>query len=346
MRCCVIGGGIAGVLLSWRLAEHAEVELWTGPADPVDATRVSGGAVRGWEPDPAQRWLAIDSLCELYADDRLREWSRYTETGFLVAVEDLLTLEDAATQIDRSVPGSAQLLPARALARDGWAGLPWAGGALFERRAGFIDPHALRRAVLGDLRRRATVTIRHATAPVHASSTGADLTVVAAGAWTPSVLAAMGVRAARRTSGGLRTKLVEYAVHPAGEWRPLPFIDTLTGLYGRPTPEGLLLGLPTDEWDVPPGARPSGASDRPARLAADRFPRLVLGRSVRRVALPDCYADDGLLRLRPVDGSLFTFTGGSGGAAKTALAATRIATDELVGPLVPTAPPIPAFARI
>lgn len=334
MRCRVIGGGIAGVLLSWRLAEHAEVELWTGPVERVDATRVSGGAVRGWEPDPAQRWLALDSLCELHADHRLREWARYTETGFLVAVGDLRTVEDAAAEIDHGVPGSVELLSARALTRHGWAGLPWGGGGLLERRAGHIDPHALRAAVLADLRRRPTVTVLDAAGP--AQSTGADVTVVAAGAWTPSLLAAMG-----RPAVDLRTKLVEYAVHPTGGWRPTPFIDTLTGLFGRPTPDGLLLGLPSAQWDVPPGERVPEASDLPARLAEARFPRLVLGPPSRRAAVPDCYVADGLLRLRPVDGSLFTFTGGSGGAAKTALAASRIAADELIG--APVAAPIPAL---
>jgi glycine/D-amino acid oxidase-like deaminating enzyme len=329
MRIRVVGGGIAGVLLSWRLAAHAEVELYLG-ATAVDATRASGGFVRGWEADPAQRRLAVASLGELLGDARLRQWSRYTETGCVVAVDDHATVRAAADEIDRQVPNSVHLWGRKALDDRGWRRLPAGAAALFERRAGHLDPHALRSAVLADLRNRRTVTVIDAAAP-GCSEDGP--TIVAAGAWTPSVLAAFGHRTAE-----FRTKAIEYSVYRTGGWRPLPFIDTMTGLYGRPTPEGLLLGVPTRDWDVAPGASRPTPSDRAAQIASRRFPLLELRGVVRQVRSADCYAADGLLRLRPVAGSLYTFTGGSGGAAKTALAASRIAAESLIGSPIPLSP--------
>jgi glycine/D-amino acid oxidase-like deaminating enzyme len=80
MRICVIGAGIAGTLLAWRLAESTSVDridLVTGPPG-TDATAASGGGVRGFETHPVQRRLAIDSLTELF--DGLRETAGYTET--------------------------------------------------------------------------------------------------------------------------------------------------------------------------------------------------------------------------------------------------------------------------
>ncbi|HEX8768482.1 MAG TPA: hypothetical protein VF714_08940, partial [Jatrophihabitans sp.] len=56
----------------------------------------------------------------------------------------------------------------------------------------------------------------------------------------------------------------------------------------------------------------------------------------------DCYSTDSLLALRPVPGTgdrLFTFTGGSGGAAKTVLAASARAASQLTTSAGPTGTP-------
>src|SRR5439155_26003343 len=118
--------------------------------------------------------------------------------------------------------------------------------------------------------------------------------------------------------------------------RPTPFIDETTGLYGRPTASGgLLLGLATQEWDVPPGRRAANAAlhREAARLARTRLPHLALLSPVASVNATDCYCDHPVLSLRPVSetaGAVWTFTGGSGGSAKTALAASRQAAEHLV----------------
>lgn len=331
MTVRIVGAGLAGSLLAWRLAQHgARVELVTAAPGHVDATAVSGGMIRGFEPLAEQRALAIDSLLELAADTRLRTWARYRTAGSTWVVADLTDVAAPAAELDRHLPGSVELLPEPALRRRGWAGLPPAGGAVIEQRAGSFDPHALRTAVLRDLAGRRSVTIgddlRH---QLHRDADRPPYTtVVATGAWTPAVLATLG-----RTADGLRTKRVQYAVHRCGPWRPGPFVDTVTGLFGRPVDAGVLLGLPTDDRDVDPGdarfdERLAAAA---ARLAVARLPRLDLGPMVRRVAAADCYADLPVLALRPAGDGVHTFTGGSGGAAKAALAASDRAVRRLLG---------------
>ena len=148
-----------------------------------------------------------------------------------------------------------------------------------------------------------------------------DAVVVAAGAWSGPLLDA----------AGLRTKKIQYTVYADRVAGLGAFVDETTGLYGRPGAGGtLLLGLPTDEWDVNPGevrADPALAA-RVSATARERLGRAP-GPALRTVASFDCYADGGLA-LRPVAGGLFSFTGGSGGAAKTALAASRRAADTLL----------------
>jgi glycine/D-amino acid oxidase-like deaminating enzyme len=122
-------------------------------------------------------------------------------------------------------------------------------------------------------------------------------------------------------------------VHRTDGWRPPHFVDELTGVYGRPTIDGgLLLGVPTPHWDVDPDHPPIDPElpERAAAAATARFPDLRLGAVIRRVAAADCYTDPPGLALRPVDGPIFTFTGGSGGSVKTALAASARAADDLV----------------
>jgi hypothetical protein len=91
----------------------------------------------------------------------------------------------------------------------------------------------------------------------------------------------------------------------------------------------MLLGVPVDAWGVDPDL----PTDTPAartdahRLAARRLPWMrILDRPCERVVSADSYAHPPMLTLRPVhgsDGRVLTFAGGSGGSAKSALAASR-----------------------
>jgi X-X-X-Leu-X-X-Gly heptad repeat protein len=343
MRIAIIGSGLAGSLLAWRLAQPpgvAELLLAPGPAAAADATAASGGAVRAYEVNPEQRALALASMAELAADPVLRAWSGFTDCGsiFLPDTGSAESLAGPVAEINATLAGSARLLDAEQLARDGWAGLAPDRIGIFERQAGYLNPDRFRRAVLADLAGRRSITLLSAGQAGELGPDGftlagerwrCDLVVLAAGAWTPSVLRAAGFEA-----GDLSTKSIQYAIHRASGALPTTFVDDRSGLFGKPAPNGLLLGLPTSGWSAPPSGVPAdlALAERAAALATSTFPALRLHSAGPPVAAIDCYAESGLLALRPVagaDGRLFTFTGGSGSAAKTALAASHRAAAQL-----------------
>jgi glycine/D-amino acid oxidase-like deaminating enzyme len=350
VRACIVGGGLAGVLLAWRLARAEsttdwQLDLLAGGPGRLGASDASGGAVRGFEGESRQRRLAVESLAELLGSPVLRAGSGYRETG---AVNLLPAGQDTAAAlagIEAGLPGSARLSGAADLARAGWSGLPDDCVAVVEQQAGYLSATGLRETVLSDpaVRRRVRVLPADLDAvgpqddgsllcTVAGEPRHYDLVVLATGPWTPSLLRGSGLPAA---GSAYRTKSIQFVVREVEDFRPPHFVDHLTGLYGRPEGDHeLLLGVPTDDWDVDPD-RPqtsAGLADRAAELARSRFPRLRLGRIVRHVGATDCYTTDPILDLRPVlngEHRLFTFSGGSGGAAKTALAASRLAAGVL-----------------
>ncbi|MEO7262697.1 MAG: FAD-binding oxidoreductase [Jatrophihabitantaceae bacterium] len=346
LHVSVLGGGVAGALLAWRLAQQpgvSRVSIAGGPAKNRDATAASGGLVRGYETEPAQRQLAIDSMIELLGDDRLLDWAGYTEIGSTYRPLQPAALESAAAELSASLPGSVELLTADQLRRRGWLMSPdeldGAGPvALAERRAGYLNPERLRSCVLADLagRRQARVLadggvdqLRPGGFRLAGETQACDLLVLAAGAWTPALL-----RESGWDSAGLSTKAIQYTVFGAGDWRPAAFVDEVSGLYGKATGDGVLLGLPTQACNVDPdGLQPDLALSRAVfELAGRRFPQLRLQAGAQPVVAADCYSTDSTLALRPVPGTddrVFTFTGGSGGAAKTVLAASARAAGQL-----------------
>lgn len=340
MRVTVVGAGLAGVLLAWRLRglrPDVQLTLITGPPRP-DATGSSGGLVRAFEPTPSNAELAAESMAELVASPVLRRWSAYREIGSTYLLRGAA---DAGTvrRIEDVLPGSVTLLDQPALA----SGLPFRRlgrdvVGVAERRAGFLSPGRLRDRILADLRRggaRFHVAPARRIAPDGSVHTGdgttvvGDVTVVAAGAWTPALLTVSGLPAS-----GLRTKQIQYTRFTVDLPGFGTFVDETTGLYGRPAGTGsFLFGLPCDSWN-----------ESPETLALDRALVARVARRVRRqfgvdpvagdsTASLDCYVDEGGLRLRPTNDAerVYTFTGGSGGAAKTALAASRQAALTLRG---------------
>jgi glycine/D-amino acid oxidase-like deaminating enzyme len=330
MHICVIGGGIAGSLLAWRLAQlpGVNVDLFTGRHRASDATEASGGGVRAYESEPHQRELALSSLLELLSSKVLREWSDYHRTGAAYLQWPELGLDTVLSEVDRRLHGSAELMSGSQLGTRGWAQIPAGSVAIVERLAGYVNPARLRRAVLDDLARHQRVRI----IPKNADRLNEphDKVVVATGAWTPGLLRRNGYDAS-----DYRTKSIQYTLYRSGgSWRPPVFVDEISGLYGRPTTDGMLLGVPTEDWGAEPGEHACEAAleEKAARLVTARFPQLRLGTAIRRVRATDCYTDPALLRLRPVPGGserLFTFTGGSGGSVKTALAASQLAARTL-----------------
>jgi glycine/D-amino acid oxidase-like deaminating enzyme len=349
VRVAVVGGGIAGTALAWRLASfphHAAVDLFTGGAAGPDATGVSGGLVRGFEIDRAMATVAIDGLAELLDSRLLREWAGYREVGSLYLLPATPDVDITVALMEARIPGSAWIATAAEVrCRYPFRDLPDGTVGVVERRAGFISPDRLRNALL-DAASRSRVTLR--TGPV-AGVTPApavrlldgrhlryDAVVLAAGSWTPRLLARSGLPV-----GGLRTKHVQYILCTVDASGLGSFVDADSGLYGRPTSDGrFLLGLPSDRWDVRPDAvRPD--PELAARTLAIASERLALPAPPNppppSFAAADCYSTPPGLALRPVvpDSRLSTFTGGSGGAAKSALASSRAAAAALLG--VPSA---------
>lgn len=352
-RVGIVGAGIAGSLLAWRLAAaHPDwrVELLGAPAAGGDATGVSGGLVRGFETDPAARRLAADSLAELLASPTLRAWSGFRQIGsvYLVDPADGTALA-AATDWAGDPTGAgrfaASVLDADGLAAEhGWAGLPEGCLGVVEPQAGNISPDLLRQAVYADLTRRG-VPVRPepvagvrpeadggATVRTGAGTRGYHAVVVAAGRWTARLLTDCGLPGEQ-----YRVKLLQYGQYQAAGPPPPAFVDDTTGLYGRGHTGGqVLLGIPIQRFDIDPdNPQPDLDAQRQAtELARSRLPSLRLGRLCRVVAGADCYTEPAGLRLRELPsrpGRVYTFTGGSGGSAKLALAASAAAAGELAG---------------
>jgi len=374
MRVCIVGGGIAGTLLAWRLAKRPEVDvhLVLGERYGQDATGASGGLVRAFEPDEASCLAAADALAELRGSATLARWSGYREVGSLY-VADRPPAARLLAEIDARLPGSAVLLDAVELRRRfGMAGLPGTAVGVLERHAGYFSPDRLRLNAQCDLLaggvpltvgrlRRLRVdgggptggttggptggTTGGPTGGTTGGTTGAvtceigrkqlrfDVVVLAAGTWTERLLVRNGLPA-----HGLRTKLIQYGLYQVDGPRPPAFVDDTSGLYGRPGDgDTMLLGLPSKRWNVDP-ERPSPQRAAAAAVqdaAARLLPAMRLVRRIRATAAADAYLPQGRLALRPVpgpqaNGRLYTFTGGSGGAAKAALATSAVAAAELL----------------
>ncbi|MFD6607958.1 NAD(P)/FAD-dependent oxidoreductase [Micromonospora chalcea] len=327
-RVLVVGAGLAGALLARRLRDAGAEAVLIGPhgggpgGRHADATAASGGLVRAFEPDPAARSLATASLAELLDDPALATAARWRATGSLY-------LLDAGTAA--GVAGAEVLTSDEVARRFGFDRLPDGTVAVWEPGAGYLDPDRLRRSVLRGLDRTETTPVaRLGDGAVELRDgrrlTG-DLVVVAAGAWTPGLLRAAGLPTT------LRTKHIQYAHLRTGRADLPCFVDETSGLYGRPAGPGrVLLGLPSDRWDVdPPAPAPdTGLAARVLAVAARRLPGLDPRPDGPPVSAADCYSDPPGLALRAVAGTVHTFTGGSGGAAKTVLAASRLAATALL----------------
>lgn len=345
MRITIIGGGIAGALLAWRLTTAApagDLRLCLGDTPGrADATAVSGGLVRGFETVAHLCQDAADSLRELYLDDRLRDWAGYTEIGSVYLLDDAaVDLAGLTRLVDQRMPGSLSVLSADEVrAAAPFRAVTEGSVAVVERRSGYISPARLRAAALAALASAGVAITTEPVPEIVAAGSDADVVVVAAGAWTPRLLAGAGHASTGDAVGGMRTKAIQYVRCPA---QPLDlgmglgtgaFVDDISGLYGRPCgPNRYLLGLSTDRWDVDPDVVPVDPehTDRVLDVAAERIGLARTAGSTESVISVDCYHRPPGLALRTVGPGVYTFTGGSGGAAKTALAASRRAAEQLL----------------
>jgi glycine/D-amino acid oxidase-like deaminating enzyme len=345
MRIAIVGAGVAGTLLALRLRQspaRPTVEIFGGGRTPdADATGASGGLVRAFERDPAASRLAAESLHELRNSPRMRDLAGYREIGSVYLLPAGTAPDAGLAVVDEVLPGSAGVVERAELERRyPFRNLPDGTVGVVERSAGHISPARLRAEALARLAGAGVdvgppvraVWPKPAVSLADGVTASYDAVVVAAGAWTPRLLMASGLDAA-----GLRTRQIQYSIHPAVLAGPMgAFVDDTSGLYGRPTGDGaLLVGLPSDRWDVDPSAvaPDRGLADEVAAHAQCRLGFRLFRRSTRIVASFDCYVDPPGLALRRCQpgSSLFTFTGGSGGSAKTVLAASRSAAATLLG---------------
>lgn len=336
MRVGIAGAGVAGALLAWRLCRaRVAVDVYAA-GTAADATGASGGLVRGFERDPDACRLAAASLVELRGDPVLREWAGYREIGSMYLLPPGCDPAEPVRLVEDAVPGSIAVRTAG----HPFQGLPSGTIAVTERHAGYLSPAGLRSAMLGwlagagvEITPVPVVGLDRSPAVRLADGTirGYDAVVLATGAWTPTFLAAQGLG-----MDGFRTKQIQYNLYSGPPPLPCAFVDDSTGLHGRPAgPEGYLLGLPCDHWDVDPSTvRPdTGQAEQVTDHARHLLgPRAVEARPHRTVAAADCYHDPPGLALRPSPAAaIYTFTAGSGGAAKTVLAASRAAATALLG---------------
>lgn len=352
MRLGIVGAGIAGSLLAWRLAQEwpgSDVELLCeeipGAKGGGDATAWSGGLLRGFEPDLLSAEMAADSLKRLRAVPALAAWSQYREIGavYLSADTPRRDLAPRVAAIRKRLPGSVRIVTAEELTTaHGWAGVPADSLAVAERAAGYGSLAGLREQLLLELARSDVLVGGGTVTHVRPGSQGGvvcqigparrhyDAVVLAVGRWTPALLTRSGLPA-----DAYRTKLIQYGIYHSDGMDLPTFVDETTGLYGRAAQDDhVLLGVATDSWDVAPDQpTPDPESQERAReLATARFPALRVGALEKFVSSADAYTSTRRLALRrvPADGRrLFTFTGGSGGAAKTSLAASRKAAQQL-----------------
>ncbi|MGH3942275.1 MAG: FAD-dependent oxidoreductase [Pseudonocardiaceae bacterium] len=345
MNLAIVGGGLAGALLAWRLTQRPyqlRPDLFVSELSlGADATGASGGLIRAFEADPAQCVDAATSLAELLADPMLQTWADYRQVGSVYALNAGTDPSESLTTVASAVPGSAQVAAPRDLpATHPLRLLPDDVVCVIERRAGYLSPQRLRTSVLRKLaadglpiHRVPVAEIRPDPAVCLPDGTVApyDAVVVAVGAWTALLLRRSGLPTA-----GLRTKQIQYTVCRAQLCGVGTFVDETSGLYGRPDEPGtVLLGLPCDRWDLEPDA---AIPDVELTARVLKQATMCFGSALtsvfpeRVVAAVDSYADPPGLRLRSIlpDSPLYTFTGGSGISAKAALAASRTAAAALV----------------
>ncbi|CCK28606.1 FAD dependent oxidoreductase [Streptomyces davaonensis JCM 4913] len=346
MSIAVIGGGIAGAALAWRLRlldPASDITLFVGHHSVRgDATGASGGMVRGFETDAESCVAATESLAELVASPVLRDWADYREVGSHYVLEpgdvDVAAL---ASIVEAGLPGSLTWSAVEDLSEPcPLRGLPQGAVAVVERQGGYFSPHRLRTSITSELLRSRVVVSQEPVTGVRPDGTlqgvdrvhagGFRAVVVAAGAWTPHLLLDRDPAA-----DGFRTKAIQYVRCPVAPPGLGAFTDETSGLYGRPLADGgFLLGVPTQRW----GVDPDGVGVDPSLIGtlldvvAERLGLTLNPSGLEGFGSADCYHREPGLALRDLERAspVYTFTGGSGGAAKTVLAASRTAAARLL----------------
>jgi glycine/D-amino acid oxidase-like deaminating enzyme len=295
LRIIIIGGGIMGLCSAWALqrAGHRIVLYEQGPIpNPLGSShdqhrliRYAYGAMTGYARMVAQAYAAWQRLW----DDLGR--SHYRETGMLVIARepDDWVRQSRACLADLAVPFEiwqpdqiAKRLPFLALGSARYALYTPSGGVLFAERI-LRDLAGHLRAKGADLHAATAVRdldpARAAVRLEGGREDAADVLIVAAGPWTPRLLAAM---AARITPSRQVYAYLEPPAEHIGAWRSAPMVvDQLEfaegGFYAVPPVGGTALKIGDHGFSLqgqPDREREPTGEDVAAALAVART-RLV-----------------------------------------------------------------------
>ncbi|MEY3012562.1 MAG: hypothetical protein RIT45_1297 [Pseudomonadota bacterium] len=283
----VIGAGIAGLATAAALAQRgARVRvLEAGTQIGAEASSQNAGMIRRLGDDPVERALARrthDALLALRDDADFADAPPAKRTGALLLLgHEPMRLHDAAAHLAALGIAVERLDGADAVRarvdspllqgapiRVGW----------YDADAHVADAHALCRGLQRRLRRfGGDVELQTPVAALRregdrlrgvtladGSAVDADHVVLAAGAWTASLCAGVGLW---RPLLPLRRTLLQTAPHPASSPEaPWIWFDD-AGLYARPEAGGFLVSACDEALDPPRPQTPSRRAPDPAAIA-------------------------------------------------------------------------------
>lgn len=290
----IIGGGVQGASLAFHLAKAGERPTVLERPGVTNATGRSSGLVRMHYDLPENSALAWRSL-QVFRDwaDLVGGECGFTRTGFLQLVPPGLADKLRANvrmQVDLGIPtllvdaGDVARLAPQMVVDD-------IEIAAYEPESGYADPSGAAAALLAATRRLGGSVRQTACAVAimaegervvgvrtSEGDIGADVVVLAAGAWSAQLAAGIGVELPIRSW----VHDTAYVVRPAG-FGPFPaFIDFGRAMYARPEGRHLVLvgledGNPIRETpdDVHRGA--DGFTDRAVERLTGRLPGLTEG---------------------------------------------------------------------
>lgn len=290
----IIGGGVMGASAALQLARRRVGRIILVERDTVGAgpTARSIGIIRlHYSYEPLIR-LAVRGLQIFASFETLTgATADFTRTGFLLLAtpQQLPAVEDNV-MLQRDLGVRTEMLSPQDLARlDPRMNLEDVGGAAYEPESGYADGYATTAALATAARRLGTEIWEGTRAERLVTSGGrvagvqtsrgvieAPSVLIAAGPWTPSLLATAGptapIQAARQQ--------VVHLEPPSGFGRMAVVIEDMAqGFYARPESRaGVLAGVLEEDAEqiVPPDDFSSGVDfdfvGRVARLWAHRYP--------------------------------------------------------------------------
>ena len=271
-RVAVVGSGVAGAGTAFALAAGGAEVVVVDSVLPGQATAAGAGIIQPWSSTatgPAYELYAAGAAYYPTLIERLAEVGvadiGYRVTGSLVAQADAARLDEVEERLRRRTAGVAVAGTVERLGeRDARALFPPLApelGAVYVSGGARVDGRMLRAGLLAGARRLGAVVVdaparlvpaHTGTCAVHTpgGDVGADVVVVAAGAWVNSVVEPLGYRSPSSRSAGRSLTSSSRTARPLTGPRSCRSPATTSS---RSTPAG--------SWWARPG-RPAAASTR------------------------------------------------------------------------------------